>query len=141
MGVLASNLHSYTVIGNWNNSNYGISLRNKYKDNPRLSLLDPIYDPVALAHYRESCSSYIHGHSVGGTNPSLVEMVYYDCNIFCLDVVYHHATMGDCAKYFQTAQELAVLLNTEEDMQILRNDLKAKYSRNRIAGEYLDLCI
>jgi hypothetical protein len=75
-GVLASAFHTYTVIGNWNRSKYGINLRNKYKYNPRLRLLDPIYDPVALANYREACSTYILVHYVGGYNQSLVLMIY-----------------------------------------------------------------
>jgi hypothetical protein len=140
VGVLASHFQTYTFIGNWDRSEYGDALRKKYKDNPRLCLLDPIYDSVSLAHYRESCSSYIHGHSVGGTNPSLVEMIYYDCDIFCLDVAYHHSTMGCHAQYFSTAQELAMLLNMKKNKTVARGDLRAKYSRSRISSAYLDLC-
>lgn len=140
-GVLASRMHTYTIIGNWDRSEYGIALRNKYKDNPRLKLLDPIYDPVKLAHYRESCSSYVHGHSVGGTNPSLVEMIYYNCHIYCLDVVYHHHTIGKHAQFFRDAQELAALLDAESGVPACREQLKSKYSREGISTAYLDMCL
>lgn len=139
-GVLASSLHTYTFIGNWDRSDYGIALRNKYKDNPRLRLLDSIYEPIALAHHRESCSSYIHGHSVGGTNPSLVEMIYYDCNIYCLDVNYHHSTIGEYARYFKNERDLAILLDTEKNKKQDRSKLKTRYSRQYISNEYIKMC-
>lgn len=139
-GVLASRAHRYTFIGNWDRSEYGIALRAKYGANPRLRLLDPVYDPVALAQYRESCSSYVHGHSVGGTNPSLVEMVYYDCQLYCLDVVYHHHTVEGHAHFFRTAAELAALLDAEQGGAAGRAGLQAKYSRAGIAAAYLALC-
>ena len=61
------------VVGNWEFSSYGKELRNEYKDNANLLLLDPIYDQKALDELRSNCKIYLHGHSVGGTNPSLVE--------------------------------------------------------------------
>ncbi|MBQ5939631.1 DUF1972 domain-containing protein [Massilia sp. AB1] len=139
-GVLASRMHRYTIIGNWDRSEYGIALRDKYKDNSRLKLLDPIYDPVELAHYREACSSYIHGHSVGGTNPSLVEMIYYNCHIYCFDVIYHHHTIGSHAQFFRDELELAVLLDAETDIPDCREHLKSRYSREGISTAYLDMC-
>lgn len=139
-GVLESKHHTYTIIGNWDRSEYGIELREKYADDPRLNLLDPIYDPHQLAFYRETCSSYIHGHSVGGTNPSLVEMVYYDCHMYCLDVIYHHSTVGKHANYFSNAKALAELLNKEHGVPMARDELRLRYSRERISETYLKMC-
>lgn len=139
-GVLASACHTYTFIGNWDRSEYGIALRKKYGNNPRLKLLDPVYDPVRLAHYRETCSSYIHGHSVGGTNPSLVEMIYYNCHIYCLDVVYHHYTIESHAHFFRSPADLAAMLDAEDGAPVPRDELKSKYSRECISSAYLDMC-
>jgi glycosyltransferase involved in cell wall biosynthesis len=139
-GVLASAHHSYTIIGNWQRSPYGVALRAQYGQHPRLTLLDPIYDADALARHRDSCSSYVHGHSVGGTNPSLVEMLYYDCQIYCLDVPYHHATAGRHARFFDTANALAALLDAEQGAPAPRDDVRAKYSRDGISAAYLAMC-
>ena len=139
-GVLASGHHTYTIIGNWHRSPYGVALREKYGHHPRLNLLDPIYDPDALARHRDSCSSYVHGHSVGGTNPSLVEMLYYDCQIYCLDVPYHHSTAGRHAHFFDSAQSLAALLDIEHGAAAPRDDVRARYSRAGISSAYLAMC-
>ena len=139
-GVLASAHHTYTIIGNWQRSPYGIALCEKYGQHPRLNLLDPIYEPLELARYREACSSYVHGHSVGGTNPSLVEMLFYDCQIYYLDVCYHHSTAGRHAQFFDSAQALAALLDAEHGTAPPRLDIRAKYSRAGISSAYLAMC-
>jgi hypothetical protein len=72
---------------------------------------DPVYDPISLAELRERCSFYLHGHSVGGTNPSLVEMIFYDCRLLCFDVEFNRYTAKDCAMYFDSARTLTALID------------------------------
>lgn len=142
-GFLRSGLDTYTIVGNWDHGSYGQQLRQQHAENPRLRLLPPIYDPLTLAELRESCSVYIHGHSVGGTNPSLVEMLFYDCELCCFDVPFHRATAGTCARYFSNANELAGLLNSpskDRNMQD-RQVRRASYSRDNIAAQYIQAMI
>ena len=54
------------LIGNWNNSDYGKNLRQKYSTFRNLSLLDPIYHQETLDELRSNCGIYVHAHSVGG---------------------------------------------------------------------------
>jgi hypothetical protein len=110
-GALASNLNSYTIIGNWKNSKYGADLRKKYSHTLRLILLDPIYDPEIVAKHRESCHVYLHGHSVGGTNPSLVEMLFYDCELICFNCNFNIETARADAVYFKDSDELVYHIN------------------------------
>ena len=138
-GALLSKIGRYIIIGNWNKSNYGIKLRNKYKDNERIKMVDPIYDPYVLAQYRERCAIYIHGHSVGGTNPSLIEMIYYDCDILCFDVKYHHFSVGDNARYFSDSHDLLTLINNSSVAIPSKAALRKKYSREIIAKQYLNI--
>jgi glycosyltransferase involved in cell wall biosynthesis len=139
-GALRSTVNEYTIIGNWNYSDYARLLREKHSSNPRLRLLDPIYDPIKLAEFRESCFYYLHGHSVGGTNPSLVEMLFYDCEILCFDVEFNRYTAGQGAKYFSTAVDLRLaldgygFLNTVE-----RQNLRSHYTAQAIADAYLNV--
>lgn len=100
----------YTFIGNWNASAYGRDLRERYSKVPGLCLLDPVYDPEVLATLRGHCDGYIHGHSVGGTNPSLVEMLFYDAPLACFDCVFNRYTAGSDATYFGSAATLADLM-------------------------------
>jgi hypothetical protein len=110
-GVLSSLIDSYVIIGNWNSSKFGIELRNKYSKFPKLLMLDPIYDVVRLAEFRESCAIYLHGHSVGGTNPSLVEMLFYDCNLLCFDCEFNRETAGLLADYCNNSSDFSLKIN------------------------------
>jgi glycosyltransferase involved in cell wall biosynthesis len=141
-GVLASSLQKYTIVGNWNNSKFGRILRAKYQKESRLQLLDPIYDPEQLCVLRESCEFYLHGHSVGGTNPSLVEMLFYDCHIICFDVSYNRSTAGSAASYVSDADSLsksidAAIGGVKEFDHSERYRLRSKYTSRAIADAYL----
>ena len=136
-GFLKSNLSSYTIVGNWTNSSYGSSLRARYEDEPRLSMRDPIYDAVELGRLRQECAVYLHGHSVGGTNPSLVEVIFYDCGIICFDCSFNRATVGDSACYFSTIEELAANLDRPFHSGD-RSALRHKYSKNVISSKYIE---
>ena len=141
-GALQANLVRYTIVGNWNNSAYSRALRARYVSETRLELLDPIYDPNRLAELRESCDIYLHGHSVGGTNPSLVEMLFYDCAVLCLDVGYNRATAGQGASYFMDVCTLTEAINLVIDGQFgcdmsIRADIRKKYTSKAIATAYL----
>ncbi|MBR4814482.1 MAG: DUF1972 domain-containing protein, partial [Paludibacteraceae bacterium] len=62
----------FVFIGNWNHSDYSKKLKKQYSNFPNIHLLDAIYDLDILYVIRSNASIYVHGHSAGGTNPSLV---------------------------------------------------------------------
>lgn len=86
-------------IGNWEHSNYGKELKEKYSSVPNISIVDPVYDLDTLHCLRSNAGYYIHGHSAGGTNPSLVEAMFFGCPILCYDVVYNRETTNHEAYY------------------------------------------
>lgn len=139
-GFLSSSLERYIFVGNWNNSKYGKEIRKKYNNTSRLEFLDPIYDADTIHALRSNCIAYLHGHSVGGTNPSLVEMIYYDSPIFCLDVAYNRATAGRAALYFDNAAELGKLLSgmPYQPAPGERESIRQKYSAATIARQLTD---
>lgn len=98
--------HTLVLVGNWNNSDYGTTLRERYQHNKNLLLLDPIYDQRELDLLRSNCLVYIHGHSAGGTNPSLVEAMYLGLPVLAFDVSYNRTTTENKAFFFRTADEL-----------------------------------
>lgn len=102
-------------IGNWNKSEYARQLRDKYKDIPNIMILDAIYDLDILYTLRLNAKYYVHGHSAGGTNPSLVEAMFFGRPILAYDVVYNRETTKQEAYYFKTVEDLVELLE--------RNDL------------------
>ncbi|MFM1999777.1 MAG: hypothetical protein RL204_1724 [Bacteroidota bacterium] len=113
--------HTLVFIGNWNNSEYGRALREKYKDNTNMNLLDPIYDQRTLDVIRGNCFLYIHGHSAGGTNPSLVEAMYLGLPVIAFDVSYNRTTTDNLAYYFRNTQDLLDLVMNTRISQFKQN--------------------
>jgi glycosyltransferase involved in cell wall biosynthesis len=142
-GFLKSNLPRYIIIGNWNHSAFSRALREKYAGEPRLQFLDPIYDQSLIARYRENCTIYFHGHSVGGTNPSLVEMLFYACPILCFDCSFNRHTAGKNAKYFSSAENLASVVNETlaEEPAPRHPETLVQYTKKRIAEQYIEFCL
>ncbi len=101
----------FVMVGNWNNSPYGIETKNNYFNKKNLILLDAIYDRATLDILRSNCTIYIHGHSAGGTNPSLAEAMYLGLPTFSYASGYNENTSHNKAIYFNSSQELTNLLN------------------------------
>jgi glycosyltransferase involved in cell wall biosynthesis len=97
-------------IGNWDRSEYGRELKRRYADSPSIRILDPIYDVATLRSIRQSASFYVHGHSAGGTNPSLVEMMHFGVATAAFDCVFNRKTTHDQAFYFSDAAELSKIV-------------------------------
>lgn len=98
------------LVGNWEASGYGRALRARHGARPGVHLLDPIYEPETLNALRGHCDVYLHGHSVGGTNPSLVEAMHLGRPVLAYDVVYNRATTDGRALYFRDARALGDLV-------------------------------
>ena len=132
------------LIGNWNFSKYGINLRKKYSNYKNLLLLDPIYHQETLDELRSNCGVYIHGHSVGGTNPSLVEAM--NLGLFCVvfDVDYNLETTENKAIYFKNVNDLKTIIDKYILGVIEVNDLKQamkeianrRYIWSKIVNQY-----
>jgi glycosyltransferase involved in cell wall biosynthesis len=101
----------FVYIGNWNVSNYSKFLLNKYSKFSNLILLDAIYDLETLDIIRSNCKYYIHAHSAGGTNPSLVEAMHYKIPILCYDNIFNNYTTKDKSFYFKNKDQLLLHLN------------------------------
>lgn len=95
------------LVGNWGASDYAQRLRNQYSDVHNIELKDPIYDQVRLQQLRASARAYIHGHSAGGTNPSLVEAMHAGMPVLAYNVHYNRHTTHNQAIYWQDSCELA----------------------------------
>ncbi|MDA8928116.1 DUF1972 domain-containing protein [Gammaproteobacteria bacterium] len=98
-------------IGNWNNSEYGRELKRRYATTTRLRLLDPIYDLGVLHTLRSQASVYVHGHSAGGTNPSLVEMMHFGVPVMAYDCEFNRYTTDGKALWFCDVESLGATLD------------------------------
>lgn len=106
------------LIGNWNNSQYGKKLFEKYKGHQNLILLNPIYNQDVLNQIRSNCFIYIHGHSAGGTNPSLVEAMSLGLPILAFDVNYNRETTFNKALYFSDINAIKEALHNNDNFTL-----------------------
>lgn len=133
------------VIGNWSSNQYGRNLKYKYLDIKNINLLEAIYDQDILDQIRSNCSIYIHGHSAGGTNPSLVEAMSLYLPVFTFDVIYNRETTFNSAKYFRDEKELIKLINTtnEKELKVLGKKMgeiaKMNYTWEKISQQYANV--
>lgn len=133
------------IVGNWDNSKYGVLLRQKYGQLENITLLDPIYEQRNLDILRSNCYVYMHGHSAGGTNPSLVEAMYLGLPVVAFDVSYNRATTEDRAFYFSDVESLKKIIEHNEVIHYKGNRLIMKivaderYTWDVIAEKYAKL--
>lgn len=130
------------LVGNWDNSEYGSKLKQKYMDSKNLYLLDPIYDLGKLKTLRSHCLIYVHGHSAGGTNPSLVEAMHFGVPIIAYDCVFNRSTTENKALYFDDVQSLQnVVQNLDTDLgervgAEMREIANRRYTWDKVAEQY-----
>lgn len=134
IGALNSLIINYTIIGNWANSEYGVNLKAKYASHKKLTLLDPVYDRYAIARHREAAAIYLHGHSVGGSNPSLIEMLSYRCKIICKDCAFNRETAASDANYYNNSDQLVELINELIDSPVAQRSLQERYTTKSIVN-------
>jgi glycosyltransferase involved in cell wall biosynthesis len=132
-------------VGNWENSVYGRELKLRYGNHLNMYLLDQVYDHAVLYSLRSRALYYIHGHSVGGTNPALVEMMHFGIPIFAHGCVFNRHSTEDKAYYFETSEELTELLHNLDAKEVvgvstdMREIAQRRYVWDKISKDYFML--
>ena len=127
-------------IGNWERSEYGRKLKREYSKFPNLIIHDPEYNLDTLYALRSNAAMYIHGHSAGGTNPSLVEAMFFGKPIIAFDCVYNRATTHEQAYYFKDSKELQGIIEKEQfDGTVMKKIAEEEYTWKIIANQYESL--
>lgn len=117
-GMVNSNTkQAFLVIGNHQNS-FGKYLVQKFKDDQRIVFLGPNYNLEALNNLRYYSNLYFHGHSVGGTNPSLLEAMGSGALICAHQNEFNSSILGEEAFYFNNSKDVTTLLNSEKVSKI-----------------------
>ena len=142
----AKNKTKTIVIGNAMNT-FGLYLQDKYADIDHIVFMGPVYDITVLNNLRYYSKYYFHGHSVGGTNPSLLEAMAAKSFIIAHDNEFNKSVLEENACYFNTSDDVCRLLDEtidmEEDLVRENNYMKIKelYSWDYIIDEYESLII
>jgi glycosyltransferase involved in cell wall biosynthesis len=83
-------------------------------DDPRIRFLGGVWDQELLDQLYAGALTYIHGHSVGGTNPSLLRAMGAGTATSAYDVNFNREVLGESGRYFRDAAELSALCDAAE---------------------------
>lgn len=124
---------------------YGEYLKNKYKDHSNIRFMGGIYNLEHLNNLRYFSNLYFHGHSVGGTNPSLLEAMASKALVVAHNNDFNRGILKENSFYFSNATEVKNILNTikkSDNLHLVQNNFDAienEFNWDKINGEYLQL--
>jgi len=101
----------------------------------RIRMLGTIFDQADLAALRFYAFGYMHGHSVGGTNPSLLEAMGCGNLIFAHDNPFNRETLGESGLFFSSAQDLTRKIE-EVEACVLATDTLKRETKERARTSY-----
>ena len=113
----------------------------------RVRLVGPVWDQELLDQLYANCLTYVHGHSVGGTNPSLLRAMGAGAASLAYDVVFNREVLGSAGRWFSTPEQLARLVEQSEadvagtvrlGLDTAREALR--YDWDGVADAYAKLC-
>ena len=127
------------IVSNVEQNKFYNSLKQKthFDDDKRIKFVGAMYDQDVLRRLRKNAKAYIHGHSAGGTNPSLLEALSItDVNIL-YDAVYNMEVGEDAALYFSNEDgSLSKQIESVEKFKAKDQKEYGEKAKNRIKDEY-----
>lgn len=108
-----------------------------FESDKRIKFIGSVYDEESLLYFRVHAYAYIHGHSAGGTNPSLLEaMANTDINIL-YDVAYNREVGEDSCFYFtKDENSLKKVIQKVEKLSLKEQKEYGHNAKNRIHEAY-----
>ncbi|WP_299223605.1 DUF1972 domain-containing protein [uncultured Psychroserpens sp.] len=144
-GVAMSNEDStFIVVGKHDVNTFGMYLKNKFKNYENIRFVGGIYNLEKLNNLRYYSNLYFHGHSVGGTNPSLLEAMSSRALIVANDNDFNKSILGSHAFYFNTSKDVkfhiekTLKINESDKVENCFNLINLKFSWDIINKKYLD---
>jgi glycosyltransferase involved in cell wall biosynthesis len=137
----------FLVIGNTGN-NYGKYLTKKYHADKRIVFTGALFDQNTVHTLRKHSRLYFHGHTVGGTNPSLLEAMASRALIAAHDNEFNRSILGKDAFYFSLPKEIKILIENShltvakektKDNNLLK--ITEQYNWQHIVDRYNDFIL
>lgn len=127
---------------------YIAELRQRADQNHSIRMLGGVWDQEQLDALYAGALTYIHGHSVGGTNPSLLRAMGAAAPVLAFDVVFNREVLGSAGGFWTSPTELANLLNAAESepdryrqLGLAAQDRAAQaYTWDDVTNRYEALC-
>jgi glycosyltransferase involved in cell wall biosynthesis len=133
------------IVGNHLDTDYFRYLKSFESD--KIIFIGGVYNKLELANLRYYCKAYLHGHSVGGTNPSLLEALGCGNIIIAHDNIFNREVIANKMFYFSNEYEATSMINRVENLknneiqeleELAIKRIKEYYNWNRIASDYLN---
>jgi glycosyltransferase involved in cell wall biosynthesis len=135
------------IVGNPNNQ-FGTYLQNKFRKDHRIIFLGAIYDKAKLHSLKAFSVLYFHGHSAGGTNPSLLEAMASGALIAANNNEFNVSLLQKDAYYFLDAEEVRHLVEEvshgSKEQNMIANNIKKireEFTWSKIIDQYTDCII
>ncbi|GAA4359815.1 DUF1972 domain-containing protein [Angustibacter luteus] len=113
----------------------------------RVRLLGGIWDQELLDQLYAGSLTYLHGHSVGGTNPSLLRAIGAQAPVSAFDVVFNREVLGEAGHYFGTPEDVRALVTkaeadpqAERERGVASGERAARYDWDDVTAAYEQLC-
>lgn len=135
LDVFSKNGLPLAIVGDYN-SHYGKLCFSKYQKYSNIKFLGSIYNQDKLNSLRYNALAYIHGHSVGGTNPSLLEAMACKCFVIAHDNVFNRSVLNNSGLYFTTSVDLMKCLNQFRAKDQLEVQQTKQQNYQRITDEF-----
>ncbi|WP_227497107.1 DUF1972 domain-containing protein [Planctomonas psychrotolerans] len=145
-GYIASkSIYPLVVVGSAPYSEeYTDGIRTAAESDPRVHMLGGVWDQEQLDQLYANALTYVHGHSVGGTNPSLLRAMGAGTAVLAYDVVFNREVLGNDGQFFTDGLDLATLLeHAEADVPDtlrcglrLQDRAEATYDWDRVTDGY-----
>lgn len=136
-GYLKSNMTDKPlIIVGKTNTPHGKYLVETYGNESKVKFVGGIYNFDKLNSVRHFSYAYFHGHSVGGTNPSLLEAMASDCFILAHDNIFNRAVLKDNAVYYSSSEQVVSVLNRMDDIVVQHKNLYIANNLEEIRVEY-----
>lgn len=131
----------FLVIGK-HETKYGEYLKNKFQDYTNIIFVGGVYNQSKLDDLRSFSNIYFHGHTVGGTNPSLLEAMGSKALICANENEFNSTILGEDAFYFKSSNDVTNIIdsvNQRDYIHFLKNNIikiKNIYEWEKIINEY-----
>jgi glycosyltransferase involved in cell wall biosynthesis len=146
-GFINSNSCSKFIIISNKDSKYAKSVIEKYKKYSKIIFAGNNFDKDMLMNLRYYSLAYFHGHSVGGTNPSLLEAMAANSFIIAHNNIYNKSVLDSSALYFHNSEDITDIVNNVDNLlsekdKFTESNLKKIekiYNWNNITDQYINL--